>query len=238
MLLPLSQITWPISRVLTPVLSRLQSEPNRYRRLYLDTISYVAALAQPGLITAVVFSDAVIRDLLGQKWAPSAPIFAWLGAAAVHQVISTSTGWLFISQGRARHYAINSIYGSTITVISFLIGLRGGPLGVAVAYTVADYALKLPAQWWYVCRNGPVGLLAVVKTLLPHLVACFATIIFLVILRHELGSPGLLMLAILCGSSYAIYILVLLLSSEKRQLFGAALRRAGPLRPFLKTKPH
>lgn len=229
MLLPLSQITWPISRVLTPVLSRLQSDPDQYRKLYLDTISYVAALAQPGLITAVIFSDAVITGLLGQKWAPSAAIFAWLGAAAIHQVVSTSTGWLFLSQGRARDYAVNSVYGSTVTVLSFLVGLRGGPLGVAMAYTIADYTLKLPVQWWYICRKGPVRLPNVIKTLLPHVAASLVTVACLLILRGKLAKPGLPMLVVLAGCSYLTYTVALLFSSNKRQTLSAALRRLRPL---------
>lgn len=237
MLLPLSQITWPISRVLTPVLSRLQSDPGRYKELYLETISYVAALAQPALITAVVFSDAVVTDLLGQKWEPSVPIFAWLGAAAVHQIVSSSSGWLFLSQGRARDYAVSSVYGSTITVLSFLIGLRGGPLGVAVAYTIADYTLKLPVQWWYTCRKGPVRLKDVIRTLLPHAAASLATVVCLAAIRSEMARPGLLMLATLGGLSYVVYFLVLLLSSEKRRVFSVALRRASPLSSFLKVLP-
>jgi PST family polysaccharide transporter len=220
MLMPLTQITWPISRVMMPVLSRLQDRPKQYAETYLTTITLIMAVAQPALITAAVLGRPIILLLLGEKWAPAIPIFQWLSAAGVHQVVTSSLGWLYLSQGRAKHYAIAGTFGSITTVAAFLIGLHWGAVGVAAAYTISDYALRFPFSWLYVGRTGPVRTAPLLNTLWPHLLGAGAAIAALLVYQRLVNPSGFLGLGLGALLAYACCLPMLMLSRGKRDLLG------------------
>ena len=218
MLLPLNQITWPVSRVLVPVLSRLQDRPKQYSETYLTTITLIMAVTQPGLIAVTVLCRPFILLLLGEKWVPAIPIFQWLSAAAIHQVVTSSHGWLYLSQGRARDYAASGAFASVTTVSAFLIGLHWGPVGVAAAYAISDYLVRVPFAWLYVGRKGPVRTGVLLKTLWPHLLGAVASIVALLAFQRMTQPKGVFPLTLGLLIAYACYLPLLLTSAGKRRL--------------------
>ena len=227
MLLPLTQVTWPVSRVLAPVLTRQRDDPARYRATYFNAVGYMMLATQPGLIVAVLYAEPVIKILLGPRWDGVAPIFAWLGFAAIQQLASSSFGWLFLSQGRARDLALSSLVGSAIAVTSFLVGLPHGPLGVAAAYAAADWSLRLPFALWLVGHRGPIGVKALLETaVLPHAAASTAAALTAWGAGAVVRTHALPFFVLAVPLSYAAYLGVLSIWPSKRRLVGSALSQA------------
>ena len=155
MLLPLSQSAWPISRVAIPVLSRLQDDPPRYRKYYLEAITLIAFFIFPAAAFMVVMSDELILLFLGGQWVAAAPIFAVLGVSAAIQPIWASTGWIHVSVGRTDRMFKWGIVWSLGVVTAFMVGLPHGPIGVAICYTIATYLLLGPSISY---AGRPIGL--------------------------------------------------------------------------------
>jgi PST family polysaccharide transporter len=65
-------------------------------------------------------------------------------------------GWLLISQGHTRQLFLWSVFDSIVSVLSFLVGLRFGPVTVAASYVVANIAICMPALVYWATRIGPV----------------------------------------------------------------------------------
>ena len=76
LLFPLSQILGPLGRVMLPLLSRLQSDPERYKKAYIECISLVMTASQAGIVFMTVFAPDVFRILLGPQWLPASPFFS------------------------------------------------------------------------------------------------------------------------------------------------------------------
>ena len=57
LLFPLQQMLVPLGRVMFPLLSRLQSEPERYRKAYIECVSLLMIAVQPALVFAIVYSN-------------------------------------------------------------------------------------------------------------------------------------------------------------------------------------
>jgi hypothetical protein len=85
-----------------------------------------------------------------------APIFAWLGIAGLMQSVSSTTGWIFICQGKTKTMFHWGIYSSLTTVASFIVGLHWGAIGVAAAYAISGYVLRVPVLAALIHRVGPV----------------------------------------------------------------------------------
>jgi PST family polysaccharide transporter len=156
LLLPLTQINYPVAAVLVPTLSRLAHDPERYRAAFVRTLEKLLMVTMPGIVFLMVTADWAVRVVLGPQWTEAATIFSWLAVAGFLQPVGTTTGWLFVSQNRTRAMLKWGIIGSTMAIVSILIGLPWGPVGVAMSYGLSGLLVRTPVGLWYVGREGPV----------------------------------------------------------------------------------
>ena len=156
LLLPMQQITGPITAVAIPSLSRLQNDPQQYRRYYLKAISLIAFVTMPGVMFMIIMSDEIIGLVLGQQWTGASRIFAVLGVAALIQPIMGTAGWLFVSTGRTDRMLRLGVVSAVCVLIAFAIGLPFGAVGVAMAYAICNIIFFVPF-YWYSCATTPVN---------------------------------------------------------------------------------
>jgi len=123
LLLPLTQINGPFTKVALPLLARTRDEPEVYRRAYLRMIEVILLLTYPGVVFAVCTSHQLIVTVLGDRWSGAVPIFAVLGVGALFAPIGNSTGWLFITQERTREMRNWGTLSSLLFTVSFVVGL-------------------------------------------------------------------------------------------------------------------
>jgi len=64
---------------------------------------------------------------------------------------------VLFSLGQSKRYFTFGIINSIVIVISFILGLPWGAIGVAVAYTIATYVLLVP-MLWYCFRRSPISI--------------------------------------------------------------------------------
>ena len=154
---PLEQLTGPVEAVFIPALSRLQTQPDRYRRTFLQAYETIALTSF--LFTGLFFALArpLTLVVLGPRWEGAAIIFAGFTFAALQYPLGSCASWLFTSQGRARESFLASSIISIIIAASFIAGLPFGPAGVAIAYSSSCLLIQLPIFYWLVGRRGPVS---------------------------------------------------------------------------------
>lgn len=170
MLVPIQQINAPATSVAVPGLSRLQSDPPRFRRYYLNYLSVIAMVSIPLVMFLLVMADEAIRFVAGTQWAQSVPIFRLLAVSAFVQPIANTSGWLYISTGQTRRMFYWGCGFSSAAVLAFLIGLPFGALGVALCYSIA----MLLALWpciYFSTRGTPVTVADVLGCALKPFVA-------------------------------------------------------------------
>ena len=153
---PLEQFLVPIQAVFLPALSRLQTQPERYRATFLQVYEAIALIGFlfTGLVLALAHPLTLV--VLGHKWEKAAIIFGGFTFAALHYPLSGASTWLFYSQGRGRDWLLASLIISFITVASFVGGLPFGPAGVAIVYSASCVLIQLPISYLIAGRRGPV----------------------------------------------------------------------------------
>jgi PST family polysaccharide transporter len=159
----------PINAVVVPALSRLQAQPERYRRFYLQVFE---ALAIGGfLFTGLLLPLArpLTITLLGVRWEAAAAIFAGLAVAAVYIPLFAATTLLYNSQGRGRDSLRMHLIVVGVAITSTLIGLPFGPVGVAIASSMAGVVVQLPFAFYFAGRSGPVSVRDLWVAYLRHL---------------------------------------------------------------------
>lgn len=156
LMMPIRQVNAPIASVAITALSRLQTQPARYRAAYLSTLQQIATVSMPVVAFAAATSDWAIEIALGPSWSEASSIFTWLALAAGLQVALNTTGWLFITQNRTREQLRWAMIAAPVTVLSFIAGVPWGPRGVAISYAVVNTTVLAPLLFWYIGRKGPV----------------------------------------------------------------------------------
>jgi PST family polysaccharide transporter len=146
--MPVNQLSHPLTSVAVAALSRMRDEPDKYRNYYLKALSMLALIGMPlSAVLTLVGRDALLL-LLGSQWGEAGKIFSVFGPGIGITLIYGTHGWLHLSLGRADRWLRWGVIELLITVICFIIGLPFGVIGVAVAYTASFYVLVGPGLWY------------------------------------------------------------------------------------------
>jgi PST family polysaccharide transporter len=166
---PLQQFLLPIEAVLVPTLSRLQSQPQRYRSTFLQLYEAFAMTAFFSSSLTLALATPMTLVLLGPKWAPVSAIFAGFTFTAIQLPLTSAANWLLTSQGRGRDILRVASINSFVTVASFIIGLPFGALGVAIAFSGIGLLVRLPILYYIAGGRGPVSTFDLWTRCLRHL---------------------------------------------------------------------
>lgn len=174
---PLDRLIAPLYAVLVPALSRLQAEPERYRKVFLQMFEALAigAFALAGLLLAA--APLLVVVILGDRWTAASPILAALSPAVIHILLGSATSWLYTSQGRGRDLLLTASIGAAVLVGSFVFGLNFGATGVAVAFSASGLLALLPITFYMAGRTGPVSTGDLWRTAAGHLPVFFVVLI-------------------------------------------------------------
>jgi len=153
MLAPVSQINAAVSQVATPLLSRLAQDPQRYHNAYRQILEKLLLASMPGMVVLTAAAEPVTLLMMGSAWRDVAPILSALSLAALVQPLNSSTGWLFISQGRSRDLLHWGFIGPPLQVGAIILGLPWGPVGVAVSYAAVNLLVVTPLLWFRVSNS-------------------------------------------------------------------------------------
>jgi O-antigen/teichoic acid export membrane protein len=153
---PMDQFLATISSVFVPTLSRVQTQPERYRRTFLQAYEAMALVSFLGTGLLLALARPLTLVVLGPKWEQAAVIFAGFTIAALYTPLADASTWLFASQGRGKDWLFSSSLVSLITFASFVAGLPFGPAGVAIAYSGVGLLVALPVLYYFAGRQGPI----------------------------------------------------------------------------------
>jgi O-antigen/teichoic acid export membrane protein len=187
--MPLSQIHYPVDSVAQPALSALQNDPEKYSR-YIEKIVSMLSFATIPLVTYLaIFSDTLVRVLLGEKWMGSAPIFRILAVAALLTAPASTCNLVMITCGKTARYFWYGVMSATLLILAFSIGTIWGPIGVATAYTIIAYIWIVPSLW-YSFRDTPVTVRRILKAVSIPAFCSFVMGLLLLLTSPELSKLG------------------------------------------------
>lgn len=155
LLMPMRQLVGPMSKVAVPALSRLNSEPEKYRSFFRKGVSIAMLLQIPVTIFAAFAGAEIILTILGPKWKDAIPIFYALIPNLMVSATAPATQWVFISRGDTARLVNLVLVNSVIVLIGFAIGVQYGAIGVAIAYSIVTCLMRVP-NILYCFKPSPV----------------------------------------------------------------------------------
>jgi O-antigen/teichoic acid export membrane protein len=197
---PFDQLLGPMSTVFLPTLSRLTTQPERYRNAFLRVYDAIALLALFATAILLPLAHPLTLVLLGPKWEQAAVIFGGFTIAALYLPVAMVARWLLTSQGRGRDIFVFNLLVSGVTAISFVVGLPWGPVGVAISYSISGLLVRMPISYYIAGRSGPVRTRELWMVFLRHLP--FWAVVFLLtwLTRYAVSGLAPLLQLLLCGT--------------------------------------
>jgi PST family polysaccharide transporter len=125
-----TELVAPIKRALFPGYSKLVSDFEALRQVYLENFSVIVLLAMPIAAGIGLTAEFIVPLFLGNQWLESIPVMQVIAIHAALRTINTNSNPLYYATNHTRFY--------------FFL-------------TAADVLVLLPALWIFVPRWGAVG---------------------------------------------------------------------------------
>lgn len=208
-LLPIQQINTPINGVALPLLSRLQTEPEKFTRYYYKFVLSIVFLGMPIVAFTFAVTDKLILFVLGEQWLNTVPIFQLLAPAAFMGTFNLASAWVYQAFGRTDRQLRIGIILSTIDIIIFMVSIRWGAIGVAAAYGLSRPFVWFP-QLVHCYHNTPLRFKTLLLTLAKPTFASITAALATMVLDHFLPKDMSILFALLItGLFYTLLYLAI-----------------------------
>jgi PST family polysaccharide transporter len=217
--IPVDGLNSAIGGVVFAALSRLQNDPQRFRKYFLNSCVLMNSLTMPITVFCAVFANEIILTCLGPKWTDAASIFRLLSPTVMIFGIINTLAWLLLALGLYGRSFRVALVLSPLVIGSYILGVPFGPNGVALAYSAAMMLWLIPHVLW--CTHGTIVsawdlLLAVGRPLLCALLAGAVAIVA----QFYLGDVSpFLRLIIGAGIMAVSYFVLILFVMRKNDLY-------------------
>ncbi|RJE70858.1 MOP flippase family protein [Reichenbachiella sp. MSK19-1] len=147
MVLPMSNITKVLSRVMFPTLSKVNDDAI-LKRTYLKSISLVSAITFPAMFGLSVLAEEAIMIVYGDQWRPAIPYLQILCITGAFQPMASLAGNYYLIKGKTFLSLKVSVLSRLFMIGSIILGLQYGPLGIAISYTISSLIAFMPELYF------------------------------------------------------------------------------------------
>jgi O-antigen/teichoic acid export membrane protein len=196
LLLPIWQINTPMFSAITPPLSRLQFEPQRFKQLYLKSMMAIVTVGMPLVVFMFVRAEGIVIVALGRDWIGAVPLFRLLSPAAFMDTFNIAGGLILTTLGQTQRQLRLSAASALILILGFCIGIRWGAEGVAIALSIIFCMTRIPALI-YCFADSPVRTSEFLQTLWRPAICSLAAGALLFFVRTSTTGNALNLLLLL-----------------------------------------
>lgn len=133
-----------ITRITFPVISEVQNDKDRIRKIYLRTLNLIMSATAPVYVGLAFFSYEFIEILLGDGWETSAKLLRILAIWGAFRSIINPAGSLVLGMGRADLFLKWNIGVVIVTCPTIYYGALYGTTGLALAMLTLSVGLFVP----------------------------------------------------------------------------------------------
>jgi len=146
--IPTDNLNFTVSQVAFPALARIQNDPARLRRYFLEGWHVFMAVVVPLTVSCGLLADDIVRVFLGSRWRQAADIFELLAPTVLVFGVVNPFGWLLMATGHSIRSLQIALMITPAVLLGYVIGLPYGPAGVATGFSCAMIVMVVPALRW------------------------------------------------------------------------------------------
>jgi PST family polysaccharide transporter len=217
-----------IGSVAFPALSRVQDDPERLKAYFLKGYCVFLSLVLPITVACALFANDIIVLFLGPKWSDAAAILRLLAPTVLAFAFTNPFGWLMLGTGRAGRCVRIAAIVTPVLILGYALGLKHGPQGVAVGFSIAMVGSILPVMLW--AKQGTlISLRDIFRAVVPSAVSLVAGVGAVMVVRPMLDHVEQMLARLTTESAvlFGVYLLTLLFIMKQKSLYVGLLREVG-----------
>lgn len=207
LLLPLQLVGQVANRVAFPTFARLQHDGDALRLHFVGATRIMALTSFPLLALVVVSAPVAVPVVFGAAWADVVLPMQILAVTGMRHSVQTLGGPLLMSQGRARAVMLTSFAGFVCVAASLVVGLRGGVVGVAIAYSLGDLVV-FPVLLRLLHTSLGLRPRQYLMALVPALIGCCGLVAAWIVVSQVPFGNDVLTLVVASITAVGAYVLV------------------------------
>jgi PST family polysaccharide transporter len=209
---PVNQIRTPLASVAMPALSRLQSDPVRFRNYYRKILFILALVCMPISSFIVVSAEPLIITVLGANWKSVAPLASWLAVAGFLQPVAGLFGAVLTARGLANRHFRCGLASALVLTFVFAITVSYGVNVLAMGYALSGYLLFIPI-FLYASKDTGIHiydfLRGIWRPAFSSIVSAFVLYVTIQFMRPLAPWIELMVLGVLHALVVVIFLLIL-----------------------------
>jgi O-antigen/teichoic acid export membrane protein len=156
--LPLNQLTAPLSRVAIPILSRIQDDRAQFLRYLRTGQFFTVTFASLFYASLIGLAAPIVLVVLGPQWLPAVPVLRALAVSGIFRAMGQVPYWIFVSRGLTGKQFRTYLASQPLVIAAILAGVPWGVEGVAIGCSVGYFVFWFIQMWWAGRSSGlPTG---------------------------------------------------------------------------------
>jgi O-antigen/teichoic acid export membrane protein len=198
------------NQVALPTFSRLQEEPEQFRKAYYTATQLTSLIAFPAFLGVAALAPELVVLLFGKQWIPSIPVMQVLSFAGIFKAVTFLKGSVFIAMGKPYWTLWLGLLNAVLNLIGFILAVRWGIVAVASAYVIRGY-LVFPISQWVVSRLIQISILAYLRQFIVPLLGASVMVMVILGAKQFLESSvnSQVLLAVCIGIGTIVYALII-----------------------------
>ena len=231
MLFPLQNITYVLTRSLFPILSRMQNDKIECNNIYINTVKSIVLIVTPLMFGLASIGYEFVPLVFGAQWRDVASLLIWLAPTAVLQSQISTTGAVFMSQGRTSVLLWLTIFNAFLQIGAFIVGSLYDINTIVILYFAANLVMYFPNMLFAVSVLGGSFLSLLKSISLPILfgILMFASLLYIkpyILFFMNLNPNSITFLIIQIFLGFLIYtMLILIFERDDLRRFRGSLRK-------------
>jgi PST family polysaccharide transporter len=184
--------------------------------------------------TAAAMASILIPMVLGPRWSEVVPVFQVLAVGGCAWVLNHVSYWAFIVYGAARQLLHYNLVSKPIAIISLVIGVNYGIVGVAWGYAIAMF-ISWPLNLFWLGRTTPLHARRYAENGTSVLLCCLVAGVATAACSRALGGiPSFVAITVSALTSLVAILLAASLMRPTRSLLLDLSRSIGAPRSIVK----
>lgn len=213
MMLPLQNISWVLSKVMFPVLSKVHDDVERLQRAYIKMLRSISILTFPLMTLLFVLAPELIRAIYGEKWLAVSDLIRILSFCGMFQSLGTISGLIYQSVGKTNIQLRMGLINTFIIFVVLCSCIQFGLHAVTMGYSIVSI-IWVHISMFVVCRVISLRYATMYKSLLPSFFISAVLMIFTASVKSMLIAPYWYKIGIIAVNFLAIYVVLLFMMGE------------------------
>jgi PST family polysaccharide transporter len=201
------RIIRPLGGVYVSTLSKLQDDPQIFRRVFESAVVRINLILLPFAVVLFTCSDVIVPFLFGDAWLDLAPVLGWLSLQMLQVGPERALVWSITSSGKGNYLVFYALLGLTLMIAVLALQVGKGIVVLAASIALAQQFIRLPLLMALAFKVTHLDLPTILRPTMIDASWAILAIFAVTLSQQYVGASGLFEELMVAGGIVAVAVL-------------------------------